>query len=128
MISEKSIGAMGSFLMLMTVALGAFGAHVIEAKLAPRPFEVYEKAIFYQFIHSLAIIILSGLPIPIAAKKSIYITFLVGILLFSGSLLAYSLSFLMVENGWRFFAFITPFGGVSFLLGWGMLTYQFMKK
>lgn len=128
MISEKSMGAMGSILMLLAVALGAFGAHVIEGKLAARQFEVYEKAIFYQFVHSLAMIILSVLPVPFTAKKSIGITFLAGIILFSGSLLAYSLSFLFVENGLKFFALITPFGGISFLLGWGMLTYQFLKK
>src|SRR5699024_2562686 len=104
------IGALYGFL---SVALGAFGAHVLEDKLSENMINIWEKAVHYQMFHSL-IIITSGLALikyESAALVSAGYKFVIGVLLFSGSLYIYSTS------GIRMMAIVTPFGGVIFLVG-----------
>lgn len=92
------------------VAIGAFGAHGLREKLLPEMLEVYKTGVFYQFVHTIVLLILS---LTNFIKSNIApIFFLVGIILFSFSLYIYSTS------GIKFFAMITPIGGICFLIGW----------
>lgn len=98
----------------LSVALGAFGAHVIQRMISPEMYTVYQKAVTYQCYHTLALLALFSLP------NSRYlswagIAFILGILLFSGSL------YLLSVTGIRALGMITPIGGVSFLVGWGLI-------
>jgi len=114
------IGALYGFL---SVALGAFGAHALEDKLSENMLNIWEKAVHYQMFHSL-IIITSGLALikyESAALVSAGWMFVIGVLLFSGSLYIYSTS------GIRMMAMVTPFGGVIFLVGWVLFGYAMMK-
>jgi uncharacterized membrane protein YgdD (TMEM256/DUF423 family) len=97
----------------LAVALGAFGAHGLKDLLARNgTAAIWEKAVFYHFIHAVMLFVLAGrTPLP----KFPWLTFLAGILIFSGSLYALAITNL------RWLGAITPFGGVSFLLGWGCL-------
>jgi len=88
------------------VAIGAFGAHGLKEKLTAEMLEVYKTGVLYHLIHSVVLLSLA----------------LTGIILFSFSLYIYSTS------GIRFFAMITPFGGVSFLIGWIMIIVDALKK
>lgn len=101
------IGAISGFL---AVALGAFGAHSLKSIVTPEMLETYRTGVLYHLIHS-AVILAIGFygneRLRIAA-----IFFLLGIILFSFSLYIYSIT------GIKAFAIITPFGGVSFLIGW----------
>jgi uncharacterized membrane protein YgdD (TMEM256/DUF423 family) len=94
----------------LAVALGAFGAHSLKDLLTRNEsVNIWEKAVFYHFIHAVMLFLLAGRqPVPSAP----WISFLAGILLFSGSL------YIMAVTKVHWLGFITPFGGVSFLIGW----------
>src|SRR5699024_8395790 len=113
------IGALYGFL---SVALGAFGAHALEDKLSENMLNIWEKAVHYQMFHSL-IIITSGLALikyESAALVSVGWMFVIGVLLFSGSL------YIDSTSGIRMMATVTPFGGVIFLVGWVLFGYATM--
>lgn len=101
---------------LLAVALGAFGAHAIQGLLAQNGMTgVWQTATFYHFIHAVMLFVLAGRK-PFAAGP--WWCFLIGILLFSGSL------YLLAATDARWLGAITPLGGVSFLLGWGWLVFR----
>ncbi|RPI15295.1 MAG: DUF423 domain-containing protein [Ignavibacteriae bacterium] len=101
------IGAISGFL---AVALGAFGAHGLKNIVTPEMLETYRTGVLYHLIHSVVILAIGfygNERLKIAA-----LFFLLGIILFSFSLYAYSVT------GMKALAMITPVGGVSFLIGW----------
>src|SRR5690625_1841644 len=114
------IAAVNGFL---AVALGAFGAHGLEGKISEQALNTWEKAVNYQMFHTVSILITGIAMFKIHAPSLVWAGFLfiLGILLFSGSLYVYS------TTGIRFLAMITPFGGVLFLIGWIVLGYTFIK-
>jgi uncharacterized membrane protein YgdD (TMEM256/DUF423 family) len=97
--TEKSMAAVGTFLLMISVVLGAFGAHMLEDRLDLHQLEIYQKAANYLTVHALALVIATLLPIEAKSKYVVGILFLSGIALFSGSLFMYSLSFLFTEDG-----------------------------
>jgi len=101
------------------VAIGAFGAHGLREKLSSEMLEVYKTGVLYQLIHSVVLLTLSLNTMVKAKLPSIFI--LLGIILFSFSLYIYSTS------GIRFFAMITPAGGVCFLIGWLLVIYEAIR-
>jgi uncharacterized membrane protein YgdD (TMEM256/DUF423 family) len=102
------------------VAIGAFGAHGLREKLSAEMLEVYKTGVLYQFIHTIILLILSLTNFIKGRIASIF--FLAGIIFFSFSLYLYSTS------GIRFFAMITPVGGVCFLIGWFWLIVEVIRK
>lgn len=108
------LGALNGFI---GVSLGAFGAHGLEGTLDPELLRVWNKGVDYQQIHALGLVLV-GVLLRFEACRRIRLAgwcMLIGILLFSGSLYALALS------GVRPLGAVTPFGGVSFLIGWGLL-------
>jgi len=108
------IGAINGFL---AVALGAFGAHGLNGKVAERAFAAFETAAHYHLIHAVALIGV-GLLIHISQSPTASWAgwaFLTGILLFSGTLYHYGIT----ES--RALVMITPIGGLFFLAGWALL-------
>jgi uncharacterized membrane protein YgdD (TMEM256/DUF423 family) len=104
----------GCFLSALAIILGAFGAHAIKGKITSELFDVYQTATYYLFIHAIAII-LYGFFCTInkrTTKRWPGILFLIGILLFSGSL------YLIVLTNIKGFGIITPLGGLSFIIAW----------
>jgi len=102
------------------VAIGAFGAHGLREKLSAEMLEVYKTGVLYHFIHTIVLLILSLNNFIKSKIASIF--FLAGIILFSFSLYLYSTS------GIRFFAMITPVGGVCFLIGWLWLIVEVIRR
>lgn len=99
----------------LAVAAGAFGAHALEGKLSEHYMGVFQTAVQYQMFHALALlgIALLGLIKPDASwLVPAAWAFLVGVLLFSGSLYA------LVLSGVRVLGAVTPIGGLAFLVGW----------
>lgn len=96
------------------VALGAFGAHGLKDILEPAMLSVYQTGVHYQQIHALALLAIGiwQLLKPARELSLAAVFMLVGIVLFSGSL------YLMTLTGIRALGIITPFGGVSWLVGW----------
>jgi uncharacterized membrane protein YgdD (TMEM256/DUF423 family) len=119
--------AAAAILLALAVALGAFGAHGLRAKLeASGMASVYEKAVFYHFIHALGILLVSVLAktgaLTPAAQDRVAWLLLAGIVLFSGSL--YLLALLEV----RILGAITPFGGVAFIAAWILLAIELFRS
>ncbi len=93
--------------------MGAFGAHGLKGLLAQnQTAAIWEKAVFYHFIHAVMLFILAG---RVPLRRLAWYSFLVGIVLFSGSL------YLLAVTNVRWLGAITPFGGVSFIVGWACL-------
>jgi uncharacterized membrane protein YgdD (TMEM256/DUF423 family) len=101
-----------------SVALGAFGAHGLKAKLSPEMMAIYQTAVQYQFVHTLALLFVGVLMVQWGKSTALQVSawgFMAGIAIFSGSLYALSLS------GVRWLGAITPLGGVAFLVAWAGL-------
>lgn len=114
----------GSGLMFLAVAMGAFGAHALKDSLSEEMRTIFETAVRYQVYHALAILAAVWIRHQFNAKyaATAAICFAVGILLFSGSLYALTLS------GIRKFGMITPIGGLFFLAGWALLVFSPYKS
>lgn len=99
------------------VAAGAFGAHGLKARVTPDLLQVWNTAAQYQLYHALALLALGALALakPQLQVTGVALCFLVGVLVFSGSLYALTLT------GIRTLGAITPLGGVSMLAGWAWL-------
>ena len=108
--------------MALAVGLGAFGAHGLRNRLDAYSLGVYEKAVFYHFVHALGILLVSLLArtnaITIVGQTRAAWFLLIGILVFSGSLYALAIS------GARILGAITPIGGLAFIIGWLVLAYE----
>ena len=101
----------------IAVTLGAFAAHGLGGRLDPHALGVFETGARYHMYHALAMG-LSALAMQGTAARAARwsaILFLFGIVAFSGSL------YLLALTGSKTLAFVTPFGGVSFLAGWVLL-------
>ena len=108
------LGALNGFL---TVALGAFGAHAIRGQVNDYHYDVFQTAVQYQGLHTLALLAVGLLALHIQSpwlKRAGWL-FFAGIILFSGSL------YLLATVGSRPLGIITPIGGLAFLLGWTCL-------
>src|SRR3954453_7366840 len=101
----------GALLMVLAVGLGAFGAHGLRARLDAYSMGVYEKAVFYHFIHALGVLLAAKVPL-------VCWLLLAGIALFSGSL------YLLAVTGNRALGAVTPIGGVCFIAAWLVLAFR----
>ena len=112
-----------SFLMLAAffgftgVALGAFAAHGLKGRLTAEYLTIFQTGVLYQLVHALALLGVAVLAAQLPGRLVTWagISFAIGILLFSGSLYALTLS------GISKLGIITPFGGLALLFGWATL-------
>ena len=115
---------LGSLSGMLAVMLGAFGAHALRARLDDYSIGVFETAVQYHFYHSLALlavgIVALSQPQTVLLKSSGWL-FLVGILIFSGSL------YLLGITGIRWLGAVTPLGGLAFIGGWACLAASAWK-
>jgi uncharacterized membrane protein YgdD (TMEM256/DUF423 family) len=111
--------------MALAVAMGAFGAHALRGRLDEYLISVYEKAVFYHFVHALGLLLVALLArtnaITLAGQTRVAWLLLIGIIIFSGSLYALAVS------GIRMFGAITPIGGLAFIIGWLVLVYEALR-
>ena len=103
----------GGIFGLLGVALGAFGAHGLKNILSPELLESYKTGVLYELIHASVILVIGLTGSGRFFKAAMFLS--IGIMLFSFSLYAYSLTEL------KFFAMLTPIGGVFFLIGWVLI-------
>ena len=119
----KSILTIAAISGLLAVALGAFGAHALKKMISPEMLEVYKTGVQYQFYHTFALLAV-GVLIQFNTSKSLkwsgYL-FVVGILLFSGSL------YVMTITGIKGLGIITPFGGTVWIAAWFLLMVHCRK-
>lgn len=112
-------------LLALAVGLGAFGAHGLKNRLSEYSLGIWEKAVFYHFIHALGMLV-----VPLFARANVLKPhesgivcwlLLAGIALFSGSLYVLALS------GIGTLGAITPFGGLSFMAAWLLLAWYLSR-
>jgi uncharacterized membrane protein YgdD (TMEM256/DUF423 family) len=115
----------GAILLALAVILGAFGAHGLRGRLDDYAMSVYEKAVFYHFLHALGILVVSMLPrtgtFSAPAAGTVCAILLAGIVIFSGSL------YLLAVTGNRLLGAITPIGGLAFIAGWLLLAWRLRR-
>ena len=110
-----SLGALSG---LLAVTFGAFGAHALRGRLDDYAMGVFEIAVQYHFYHALALVAVGLLALHhphTALLRSSGWLFVLGLVVFSGSLYALSLS------GIKWLGAITPLGGLAFIAGWACL-------
>lgn len=114
--------AVAAFIGAFGVMFGAFGAHYLKSRLPDQNLETIKTGVLYLFIHVMAALVtgLLGTSAPLPWLRRAGIAFIVGIFMFSGSLFIIGTSpitgFPVAYIGW-----ITPVGGLSFILGWVFL-------
>ena len=111
---DRLFFGLGALSALITVVAGAFGAHALRTRLTAEHLAVFETAARYQMYHALALLAVAW---AITRGPSVLPVwagwlFVVGTLLFSGSL------YLLALTGTRWWGAFTPLGGVALLLGW----------
>jgi uncharacterized membrane protein YgdD (TMEM256/DUF423 family) len=106
----------------LAVALGAFGAHGLQARLADaadgaKRISWWQTAAHYHLMHALALAVVAFVIAHAPQARYAGVGFVVGTVLFSGSL------YVMALGGPRWLGAVTPLGGAAFLIGWGVLVY-----
>lgn len=111
---------LAAIFLFAAVALGAFGAHALKAKLASDLMPVYQTAVQYHFWHALGLLAVGILLLHKPESGTLVAAawlLVAGILLFSGSLYALALT------GVRGLGAVTPVGGVAFLAAWAAVAW-----
>lgn len=101
--------------MALSVAIGAFGAHLLGPRIGKDALEIYETGVHYHMIHGLGLILVGITAGQRGESKKLNVAgwmFLIGVILFSGSLYVLSISGIKVLGA------ITPLGGIAFIIGW----------
>jgi uncharacterized membrane protein YgdD (TMEM256/DUF423 family) len=117
--------ATGAIAMLVAVAAGAFGAHALRDAAPADRLTTWHTAVEYQAWHALALVALAALAdgaLDARALRATTLLFALGIVLFSGSLYALTLT------GTRAFGYATPVGGTAFLAGWLVLAIAVLRR
>jgi uncharacterized membrane protein YgdD (TMEM256/DUF423 family) len=118
--------AVAAAFLAVAVGLGAFGAHGLRNRLDAYAMGVWEKAVFYHFIHALGMLVVpmlarTGNLSPAAADRVCWLL-AAGILIFSGSL------YTLAITGIRTLGAITPIGGVAFIAAWLLLCVWLVRS
>ncbi|AVO61803.1 DUF423 domain-containing protein [Pseudomonas chlororaphis] len=105
---------LAAFFGFTGVALGAFAAHGLKNRLSAEYLAIFHTGVTYQLVHTLALLGVALLATQIPGRLVAWAgaSFVIGILLFSGSL------YLLTLTGFSKLGIVTPFGGLAFLVGW----------
>lgn len=118
---------------LLSVSLGAFGAHALKKVVSPDMLAAFQTGVQYQFIHTLVLLAIAILLLTSATNSAVVKKLklsanliIIGILLFSGSL--YTMTFMSVTGGFpTWLGPITPIGGLTFIMAWIFLAVAALK-
>jgi len=120
---NKNIVAIAAILGAITIAIGAFGAHGLKELLSAKALATFETGVRYQMYHVFALLLIGiANGINSITKKWVFRLFILGIIFFSGSIYLLSLNSLIAFDA-KSIGFITPIGGLFFILGWLRLAY-----
>ena len=124
---NKKILITAAILGLLSVVLGAFGAHSLKALISIESLQTFETGIRYQMYHAILLLFVDSTDlIQRKTKKTIFYLIIFGILFFSGSI--YGLSTNSLTNfDFKTIGFITPIGGLLLIISWMLLLINFIK-
>lgn len=110
----------GAIMAFLAVALGAFGAHALKNRLTPDMLDIFEVGVRYHMYHALGLLAVAWATSrwPESNVTAAGWAFIVGIIIFSGSL------YILSMTGMRWFGAVTPLGGLAFLIGWAILVWS----
>ena len=115
--------SVGSLAGAISVGIGAFGAHALRERLDPDALSIFDLAARYQMYHALAILAVGfmALRVDSLSVRIAGLSFIAGIVLFSGSL------YILALTGQRWLGMVTPFGGLALILGWMALAVAALR-
>ena len=124
---NKTILGTACFFGMISVLLGAFGAHGLEKLIDANAIKTFETGVRYQMYHVFLLFLLGLLPgLTENIKRIVFYLIVLGILLFSFSLYLLAINDL-TDFDFRKIGFLTPIGGTLLIIGWGILAYNFLK-
>jgi len=106
----------------LAVALGAFGAHGLRARLGAAELEVWRTAALYHLVHAVAMLAVALAGARVRRGRLICGLWTAGVVIFGGSL------YLLAATGLRWLGAVTPLGGAAFLAGWLVLAVSAVKQ
>ena len=116
----------GAIFLALAVSLGAFGAHALKTRFDAYAMGIWEKAVFYHFVHAFGLLVVPVLARTGAVSESgagrICWLLAAGVLIFSGSLYALAIT------GVRALGAITPLGGTAFIAAWVLLAWELFRS
>lgn len=125
---NKKIVATASFLGMIAIVLGAFGAHALKKVLDPEQLTTFETGVRYQMYQAFFLFFLATqTDVLEKTRKIIYNLIVIGVVFFSGSIYLLATSSLSGINI-KSIGFITPIGGLLLIIAWGMLGYSTLKN
>ncbi|MGB2685105.1 MAG: DUF423 domain-containing protein [Olleya sp.] len=124
---NKKLLLLGTILGLLSVVLGAFGAHGLKALVSAEAVQSYETGVRYQMYHALLLLVVGSHNLVSSKSKTIiFYLVLSGIILFSGSIYGLATNTLTTFN-FKLIAFVTPIGGLLLILSWVILLINILK-
>jgi uncharacterized membrane protein YgdD (TMEM256/DUF423 family) len=123
-VAAKLFVGLGALAAALGVALGAFGAHALKARLSADMLAVWQTAVQYHLWHALGLVGIGILAQQLPASGPLRLAgwlMLAGIVLFSGSL------YVLAASGARWLGAVTPLGGACFILAWLALAYAVLR-
>ncbi|MBU2950737.1 DUF423 domain-containing protein [Tamlana agarivorans] len=125
---DKKILVTGAVLGMLSIILGAFGAHGLKALISAEAIQTFETGVRYQMYHAFLMLIVGGTSfVSLKTKKAVYYLVLIGVVLFSGSIYGLATNTL---SGFDFksIGFVTPVGGLFLILGWIAMFIDLIKN
>jgi uncharacterized membrane protein YgdD (TMEM256/DUF423 family) len=125
---DKKLISAGALFGMVSIILGAFGAHALKNLLTAEQLVTFETGVRYQMYHALFLIFIGMISsLSEKAKKNIYFLVLFGVCLFSGSI------YLLATNSLTSFDFkvigvVTPIGGLLLIVAWGLFFFNLVSK
>jgi len=124
---NKIILITASILGLVSIILGAFGAHGLKELISIESLQTFETGVRYQMYHAILLLFVGGSSlINKKTKHIIYYLTLIGLLFFSGSIYGLATNSLSSFD-FKIIGFMTPIGGLLLILAWGSLFMNFLK-
>src|SRR5690606_14090418 len=124
---NKKLLITGSILGLISIILGAFGAHGLKALVSAENIQTFETGVRYQMYHALLLLFVGGSNlIQPKSKAVIFCVTVIGIIFFSGSIYGLATNSLTTFD-FTNIALITPVGGLLLILAWVVLLINFLK-
>ncbi|WP_396602915.1 DUF423 domain-containing protein [Algibacter sp. R77976] len=124
---NKTILITGSILGVLSIILGAFGAHALKELISYASQQTFETGVRYQMYHALLLLFIGGSSfIKQKTKKIIFYLVVIGVILFSGSIYGLATNELSGFN-FKSIGFITPIGGLFLIVAWGFMIVDFFN-